>query len=627
MSQKIKLTAAAIRTTPLDIEGNTAKIIDAVKKDIDSAVILFPELCISGYSCEDVFYNSWLWEDSFKSLLSILPFTDDKVVVVGLPVFKSPYLYNCAAILFNQKIIGLVPKIHLANTGIHYEKRWFKESDFANDTIVINQIEYPFGNSLFDFNGIKIGIEVCEDSWVSERTSNSFAIDGAEIILSPGASHFALGKHEQRKQIFKESSRSQNNVFIFSNLIGNESGKVLFDGGCMIHSCGELIAESNRFGFKDYETVSAIIDIDALHSNKAKFFHRYKHRSFQHATIKSASLHSIAGPISGILENEKSNIYNEFTSAVAMGIFDYLIKSRCNGLTISLSGGADSAACLLLVSAMIHKAKEELGENFFKQIKLTEPSFVHTIYQKTKNNSSTTQEIASALSQDYGFKHFTIQIDQIIESNINLIKSITERNLTWEEDDITLQNIQSRTRAPLVWLLANMYNHLLISTGNRSEAATGYMTMDGDTAGSFSPIAGVSKEFILRWLRYVAEGKEPSIKPANSILKLLNTHSSAELRPLAMNQEDEKDLMPYVLLQKIEKEFILNGKGAEEIIELIHGEFKEYTLAEITTMVNKFIQLFKKSQWKREKLSPPFHLDEYGLDPKSSYRFPIFSKG
>ncbi|PKA03028.1 NAD(+) synthase, partial [Leptospira ellisii] len=189
-------------------------------------------------------------------------------------------------------------------------------------------------------------------------------------------------------------------------------------------------------------------------------------------------------------------------------------------------------------------------------------------------------------------------------------------------------NIQARVRSPIVWMLANLNDHLLLSTGNRSEASAGYTTMDGDSSGSVAPLTGVSKEFILRWLRNVAAGKDPILPPYPSVKEIVLSPPSAELKPLEEAQEDEKDLMPYPLLQKIEELFVVRGAEYSEIVTLVALEPEASGISRgiLEEYVRKYVRLFHRSQWKRERLPPSFHLDEYGLDPKSSFRFPILSE-
>ncbi|MCE9501900.1 MAG: NAD(+) synthase, partial [Leptospira sp.] len=544
--KRIKICSISMKTTPLDFHGNTDTIISVLKDTkTENSLVLFPELCVTGYSCEDAFYNSEVWEKSMDAISEILPSTKNKIALIGLPVFNSPYLYNACIVLANGKIWGAVPKKNLANTGLHYEKRWFRERSSDLGSIATPYGEIPFGNLLFSFDSIKFGIEICEDSWVMNRPSHSYTENGADIIFSPGASHFAFGKQEIRRRIFRESSRTQNSIFVFSNLNGNEAGRVIFDGGCFVSENGEITGEGKRLHFSDFEILETICDIDSSRHEKAKAFRESGNGNM--ITVQTVQigfgLKEIQNPVSLPVQVSPENIYTIFTDAVSLGLFDYLLKSGSKGFTLSLSGGADSAACAILVKTMQSLAERELGMNIFAEKGMDAKSILITIYQETKNNSPLTKKSARELAEELKTIHHEIAIDPQVDLVTKTIEDITKTKLSWEKFDLALQNVQARIRSPIVWMLANVNNHLLLSTGNRSEASAGYTTMDGDSSGSVAPIAGVSKEFILNWLKYMNTGEDKRFLPVKSLSGILERRPSAELKPISEKQEDEKDLM------------------------------------------------------------------------------------
>ena len=208
-----------------------------------------------------------------------------------------------------------------------------------------------------------------------------------------------------------------------------------------------------------------------------------------------------------------------------------------------------------------------------------------------------------------------------------MVEGSLERELTWETDDITLQNIQARVRAPGVWMLANTLNALLVSTSNRSEAAVGYATMDGDTCGGLSPIAGIDKAFLRQWLNWM-ETKGSDDFPPVPELKAINVQApTAELRPLEQTQTDEADLMPYPLLDAIECSAIRDKRSPHEVLLEMTERFPQYDEEQRQLWVRRFFQLWSRNQWKRERYAPSFHLDDKNLDPKTWCRFPILSGG
>lgn len=628
--KSFQVASISLNTTPLDLEGNLS-LHKQVLKDSqvqNSSIVLFPELSLTGYGCEDAFYRPYLWERAWSSLLELLNLVGNQLVAVGLPYYFQSSLYNAVAILHQKKIIGIVPKKNLANSGIHYESRWF--TAWKKGTIEVS--EYFFGEGIFNWDGLRIALEICEDSWVAHKPSYDSAQFGVDIILSPGASHFAFGKFPMRSRIFLESSRTIEACYVFSNLMGNESGRVIFDGGNLIVSNGQLYALGPRLSLGDYHITTSCLNLETMRSQRVKFFRKnpnYKlSKQIPTFLIPGSPFHNQPPdlPVSQRKSQElfEENTFQEFTSVQILGLFDYLRKSGLKGYTLSLSGGADSSSLAILVITMQKEVEKHFGKDYWKNNGYTLP-ILHSIYQKTRNNSESTLQIARNLSKELGCNYHEIEIDSEVDSMVEKISQVLNIPLNWKDHGIALQNIQARVRSPLVWLLANVNHHLLLSTGNRSEASVGYTTMDGDSSGSLAPLTGVSKTFILQWLEYISQGKDPRIPKIKILDELLKAKPTAELKPLEEKQEDEKDLMPYPILQKIEYYCIYQGLKPEIALGLLQSEFPEFQIESLSAMVKKFLQLFAKSQWKRERLPPSFHLDEYGLDPKSSYRYPILS--
>jgi NAD+ synthase (glutamine-hydrolysing) len=334
----------------------------------------------------------------------------------------------------------------------------------------------------------------------------------------------------------------------------------------------------------------------------------------------------------------------EFARAVSLALFDYLRKSRSQGFTVSLSGGADSCACVALCGLMIRLADESIGLDAFKKklsyikkiqscttVEEVTKELIHSIYQGTENSSTDTYESAESLAKSIGATFYNVNINGLVESYTGLIENQIGRKLSWETDDLPLQNIQARVRAPSVWLLTNLYNHLLLATSNRSEVAVGYCTMDGDTAGSINPIAGIDKYWLKRWLVWLetvgcdVKGKHIKIE---GLQKVNTLQPTAELRPLETKQTDEKDLMPYEVLNEIEKVAIRDKKPPLECLLFMEAQFADrFDRDTLAAWVERFFRLWSRNQWKRERYAPSFHLDSHNLDPRSWCRFPILSGG
>lgn len=260
----IKAAAAVLNQTPLDWAGNKARMLAAIAQARMEGVSLLclPELCITGYGCEDAFHSPGVHETAWAILREIAPETRGMVVSVGLPVFYQNAVFNAAALLVDGRVAGLVAKRFLAGDGIHYESRWFKPwPEGVVETLHRDGQDYPIGDIHFDCGGIKIGFEICEDAWVARRPGGSLALRGVDVILNPSASHFAFGKLETRKRFVLEGSRAFGVTYVYANLLGSEAGRAIYDGGAFVASGGSLLAMGPRFSFADWGVTTAIVDV------------------------------------------------------------------------------------------------------------------------------------------------------------------------------------------------------------------------------------------------------------------------------------------------------------------------------------------------------------------------------
>ena len=641
----IKVSAGVVNQTPLAWENNKKNIIGCIEeaKNQDVSLLCLPELCITGYGCEDMFYAPSTCDTALQMLDDIVSHTSSIAVCVGLPIRINNHVFNAACLIVNKQIRGFVCKKTLANNGIHYETRWFQPWTLGEKTeLRIGEFTYPVGDLIFDVGGVKIGFEICEDAWIANRPGRDLYAQGCDIIMNPTASHFSFFKTQTRERLIQDGSRAFGVAYIYANLLGNESGRAIFDGDAMVAQAGEMLVSGTRFSYRDYYLTTAVIDLDKIRLEQTQ--HRLTFKSspsvpvlFDYPEIK---------PFKNVyaLESWEAKGHQkeeEFARAIALALFDYLRKSHSNGWVISLSGGADSSAITALCYLAIDLCVNELGLEGFKKkfayiksiqtcnnVKEISKALIINVYQGTQNSSPETRHSATSLAADLNTTFYDIDINGLVETYKGLIQGATGRELSWATDDIALQNIQSRVRSPSAWLLANINNALLLSTSNRSEASVGYATMDGDTSGSISPIAGIDKHWLrhwLRWLENVGLGGELKIAGLHA---MNNLQPTAELRPLEAKQIDEEDLMPYDLLNAIETAAIRDKKSPKDCLQVMEMEFEGiYTREKIVTSIERFFKLFARNQWKRERYAPAFHVDDRNLDPKTWLRFPILSGG
>ncbi|MGB5375802.1 MAG: NAD(+) synthase [Polyangiales bacterium] len=640
----IKVATASLNQTPLDWGGNQRRI-EAVLRQAHlegAGLLVLPELCTTGYGCEDAFLGPDVANRAWSMLMELLPQTKGMMVSIGMPVRRRGGLYNTACVVADGHIAGFAAKEHLAGEGLHYEPRWFKP--WPNHQVVELEREgrsYPFGDVFFDFSGVRVGFEICEDAWVAQRRG---AIDGhaMDIIVNPSASHFAFGKHEVRERLVLEGSRSMAVSYLYANLLGNEAGRVIYDGGCYIAQNGKMLARSQRLTFDDSVMTTAVIDVEASRTEQVRTTSFQADRNdpgekrisvdfeFPRAKMERSA------PSSPAWEASEDHKEEEFTRALTLALFDYLRKSHSRGFVLSISGGADSAAAACLVSLMVDRSIAELGaERFAEKIGMSPEASARDwvrkllccAYQPTENSGEVTRNAATAVAEAIGATFYILDVQHIVDAYESLISDAVNRPLTWEEDDITLQNIQARARGPSVWMLANMRGALLLSTSNRSEAAVGYATMDGDTCGGLSPIAGIDKAFLRQWLLWLERKGPEGMQPIPALHAVNVQTPTAELRPKGSEQTDEGDLMPYPVLDVIERLAIGDKLPPADCLEILGSEFSDYDEDTLRGWVTRFFQLWSRNQWKRERYAPSFHVDDKNLDPKTWCRFPILSGG
>ena len=635
----MRIAGAALNQIPIDWASNLRNIQTAIEQAKVAGVELLclPELCLTGYGCEDLFLSEWMPQAALAHLQQVRAWTEGICVVVGLPVRLHGRTYNTAAVLRDGQILGFAAKQFLANDGVHYETRFFAPWVAGETTTVSWEGEsWPLGDLIFEHQGVRFGFEICEDAWRPDDVRPACRLMGkVDLIVNPSASHFAMSKTDVRYQLVMQASRTFNCTYLYANLLGNEAGRIIYDGEILVARNGHLLKRNQLLSFREVDL--EWVDVD-----------------FAVELLRADEIVPLPAP----------DEYKELNQAMSLALFDYLRKARSRGFVLSLSGGADSCFCAVGVAEMVRLGVEELGPDEFKRRSGCFPVAAATVvqqagaggaalqtvenpavaapaetaalsenqnlvrqlltcaYQGTVNSSDDTYNSAQELADSIGARFHNWGIDDEVAGYVGKIEGALERRLTWQTDDLALQNIQARVRAPGIWLLANVQNCLLITTSNRSEASVGYCTMDGDTAGSISPIAGVDKDFVKKWLRWAeTELGYSALRHVNAL------QPTAELRPLADKQTDERDLMPYTLLNRLERLAFYDRLSPSQVLAVLDTEATGFDHEQLKTYVRRFYNLWSRNQWKRERYAPSFHLDDYNVDPRSWLRFPILSGG
>jgi len=645
----IKVAAGVLNQTPRDWKGNLSNILEAINQArIQKVSILcLPEMCITGYGLEDDYFCLDVFNRAILKLKEICPHTLGMIVNVGLPIIFDNTLYNATALMIDGKVAGFRCKESLANDGIHYESRWFKPWPKGVSQIInIPELggTFPIGDIHFNVGGIKIGLELCEEAWTANRPGAILATKGVDIYLNPSASHFSFGKLNIRKNFVVDGSRAFNATYIYTNLVGNESGRAIYDGGALIASGGTLLAQGKRFTYQNVLLTTAIVDVHttktsqvrtaSFQPNVEKYNVGCVNIEFDFRTVVDKSVELVEES----WEYGMSIKHEECTRALGLALMDYMRKSHTKGFVVSLSGGADSAmvtyACAMGIKLGIkelgivdfvkkycpHLTCGEIGDHQYIVNKL-----ITTAYQATENSGNVTKTAAREVAKALNVKHYELDVQPVLNEYINIAKTI-KNALNWQNDDITLQNLQARTRSPSIWLFANMEDKLLLTTSNMSEAAVGYATMDGDTSGCVAPIAGLPKVYIRQYLQWVAESGTIDWGCLEAMKLITQQQPTAELRPASYKQTDEDDLMPYWLLHMIEGYVVKNRYVPVEVYKAIKREV-DYDNNRLIADITKFFRLFSRNQWKRERYALSFHLDDHNLDPRTWCRTPILTGG
>ncbi|MDR0965567.1 MAG: NAD(+) synthase [Myxococcales bacterium] len=602
----LNLAAVALRTTPLDWTGNlhNARLALTQARDAGARVVCLPELALSGAGCEDVFFSPFVADAALAALRELLPDTSGLTVAIGLPLSVQGQLFDAAALIHDGSLLGFAAKQALSRDRLCYEARWFTPwTPHSPCSIEIDGVVLPLGDPTFEVDGLKLALRVGCDDLFEIPVPN-----GIDLVLNVNARAFSFGEQARFEALLCARTEARPVAIASSNLLGNEAGTSIHAGGALVVHGGQVLARSPRFSF--LPTALALAET-------------------------SQSMACLPDPFASKEE--------EFPRAVALGLFDYLRKSRLRGFVLSLSGGADSASIAVLVMLMARFAIEELGSvGFTKALGLPRvdddvdldtalrevmPCLLTTAYQATRNSSQITRAAASAVASAVGSRHLELDIEPMVASYRAAIEGALGRSFDWQRDDLTLQNIQARTRVPGIWMIANAQNALLLTTSNRSEAAVGYATMDGDTCGGLAPIVGIDKAWLRHWLVWLEKGGPAGVRPIPE-LALINVQApTAELRPTEASQTDERDLMPYLVLDEIERLAIHAHRSPVESFEALRRAHPDLAPAQLALWVTRFFRMFACSQWKRERGAPGFHLDDANLSPRSWCRFPILNGG
>lgn len=616
-----RAASASLNLKVADPQYNKNSIINAIEaaEKEGARLLVTPELSVTGYTCADLFFTFALQNAANDALAQITATTKGKniAVLLGMPVPFFGSLYNCAVLVRGGKIIGAVPKKHIANYNEFYEKRWFASGfDFETvQDISICGFDVKIGDQIFDLGGgAMLGVELCEDLWVPAPPSSQLVQSGANIIANLSASDEYVSKAQYRKSLVENQSARCVCGYVYAGAGPCESTTdLVFSGATLIAENGSVAAEGNRFDFEN-QIVYADLDIEklsALRRNNMSFSNKIGTVQIVSAPVQNNEndlKHRFVDPHPFVPADDemRRERCREIFAIQSCGLAKRISHVGSAGAIVGISGGLDSTLALLVAA----EAMKRLGKSAADIIGITMPGFGTT--GRTYNN-------ALELMRRLGVQIKEIDIKAACEQHMRDIEHNSEIH------DITYENTQARERTQILFDMANKHNMLLVGTGDLSELAMGWCTYNGDHMSMYGVNASVPKTLVRYLVEYVASVSDK--ETAAVLYDILDTPVSPELLPPDENgniaQKTEENIGPYELHDFFLYNFVRFGFSKEKLIMLAQKAFEDkYSTAVIEKWASVFMRRFFISQFKRSCIPDSPKVGSVSLSPRGDWRMP-----
>ena len=629
------IPSVRVADTVFNVQQIETQIAQAEGKGVE--IIVFPELCITGYTCQDLFRQQALLEESEKAVLMLLDFTRqlDIISIIGIPVVVGDLLLNCAAVIQKGEILALIPKTYLPNYSEFYEKRWFAslqnlhatEIRYAGNKIMVR----PDATLFRTCDGVLFGIELCEDVWAPAPPSNNLALAGAELIFNLSASDEQLGKHKYLCDLLSQQSARTITGYVYSSSgFGESTQDVVYGGNALIYENGTLLETAERFSLQPQMVISQI-DIDRLRvERRTNSTYVNAQREAAKIDLHIVNCHTIQPRDFELLRSFDStpfvpkgentaDDYDEILNIQVCGLAKRLVHTNSKTVVIGISGGLDSTLALLVCV----KTFDKLGLPRKGIVGVTMPGF---------GTTDRTYQNALKLMEALGI---TIR-------EINIAKSVLQHFEDIGHDasvhDVTYENSQARERTQILMDLSNQLGGLVIGTGDLSELALGWATYNGDHMSMYGVNAGVPKTLIRHLVKHIAENSShlapctSQLSPLSSLLSplltdIIATPISPELTPADdegnIKQKTEDLVGPYELHDFFLYYFLRFGFRPSRIYMLAQSAFKGiYDDATIKKWLVTFLRRFFSQQFKRSCLPDGPKVGTVSLSPRGDWRMP-----
>jgi NAD+ synthase (glutamine-hydrolysing) len=668
------VAAASLNQWALDFKGNQERIIETIiraRREHKAKIRLGQELEVSGYSCEDHHLEPDTVHHSWESLCNIIRVTqtspyDDILCIVSMPVQSRGVLYNCSVCIYAGKIWLIKPKTVLPDDGAYREPRWFKA--WQRDTLIVDfalppnvrrvtgQTIVPFGVGLLrSEEGYIIGIENCEELWSPNAVSIRMFLQGAHIVLNPSGSYFSIGKLRRRVDLIKSATMKTGGIYVYTNMQGCEGGKLYFDGCPIIGANGEIINIGRQFSLNDIDIVTAnlnLTEIDAYRFSVASTCAQAEaslSTAFKVFDIPNFKL------VTGEPMTFSSPLYEmpffppeiEIGKGVACWLWDYLRRSKASGFFLPLSGGADSAATLAIVSSMCHLVVAKLKDtrvDYNSRVLLEDVKrivglvpdtprqmlrkLMYAGYMSTENSSEETKARAKAYAQEVGCTFFDFSIETVCNSFIEAFCDTAECERPKFKvhggtpvEDLALQNVQSRSRMVMSYLAGQLIPWfagkkgwlLILGSSNLDESLTGYFTKYDCSSADINPIGSLFKKDLKKFLMWAADTFNYP-----TLVQIANAAPTAELTPLGESgeivQTDEDDLgLKYDEIRDMGVSRKVSHCGPLFMFKQLSSEWG-LPLAEVADKVKRFFLLYSRNRHKIGVATPSVHLGAYNCE-------------
>ncbi len=617
----MRVAAAAPSLKVADPDYNIKEILSISKRagEENVKVLVFPELSITGYTCQDLFSQTILLSECERALATLLEETKslNMLIAVGMPVKADNQLFNCALIFKEGKILGLIPKTYIPNYKEFYESRWFAPScRRISETVILCGQEVIFNENLLfkdEMSSLCIGVDICEDLWVSIPPSSYHTMYGANLILNLSASNFAVAKADYRRDLVRIQSQKCMTSYVYSSSSQEESTTdLVYSGHCIIAEAGKILEEDNLCdGF-----IYSDIDLEKINGERANCNSymsnierkSYRYASFNLGCIENDQLERFVDPRPFVPSTEDRDIrISDILNAQATGLSQRMKKINSNKAIIGISGGLDSTLALIVTVEAFIKLKLPL-KNI---IAVTMPGFGTT--DRTYNNAQVLMKELGINSREISIKEACLQHFKDIGHDIN-------------NHDITYENAQARERTQILMDIANQEGGIVVGTGDMSELALGWCTYNGDHMSMYGVNSGIPKTLVKYIVKWYADFKTRG-EIQKSLIDICNTPVSPELLPPdkegKIQQFTESTVGSYELNDFFLFNMLRNGYGPEKIYYLAKIAFKDnYSEEIILETLKNFYKRFFSQQFKRSCMPDGVKVGSISLSPRGDLKMP-----